>query len=202
MSALTARRLRLAPDALAAMCRALALLPPPGFDVPSGSIGARGHPSVAAGLVATCAPRVGVLVTSTVGAVTAAFGLRDDLGGGFLRAVDSEVEVSAWPAVRLGEELSRAVPSLGCGAAFALHAPLTEVTDCAELRTAVRGTLRASVVAPPHVVGQVVWLATAEGWLSLEPAEVRRGVRWAFVRPVTPSELGAAVAPFVASALS
>jgi hypothetical protein len=57
-------------------------------------------------------------------------------------------------------------------------------------------------VAPPHVVGLVVWLATAGGWLALEPAEVRDGLRWATVRPVQPDELAAAVAPLLAAALA
>ena len=58
------------------------------------------------------------------------------------------------------------------------------------------------MVAPPAVVGQVVWLATRTGWLAVEPLESRAGVRWADVRPAQPDEIGAAVAPLVAVALS
>jgi hypothetical protein len=82
-----------------------------------------------------------------------------------------------------------------------LHLPLADLPQRTELRDTV-GVLRATVVAPPAVVGVVSWLATTTGWLALEPAEWRDGVRWAHVRPVQRDEIGAAVAPLVAGALS
>ena len=214
MSTLTARRLVLPPAQVVELCRLVGVPCPPGFDIgvrdQAGPavlsddvlVDGRVHRSVAAGIVATCAPRVAVHIASTAGDVTAVFGVRDDLGGSLLRHGASQVEVSAWPAVRLGSELVRAVPVLGCGSREPLHLPLAALADDPGLRDLVVGTLRATVVAPPRVVGQVTWLATAEGWLSLEPAEVRDGARWAVVRPVAPVDLGAAVAPLVAAALS
>jgi hypothetical protein len=63
------------------------------------------------------------------GDLAAAFGVRADLGGSMLRAGDSDVEVSAWPAQRLGAELERAVPPLGDGPRPTLHQPLTQVAE-------------------------------------------------------------------------
>jgi hypothetical protein len=184
------------------------LLLPPGFDATPAPTRTEGllvddgvHPAVAAGLAATCAPQVAVLVSSTIGDVAAAYGIRDDLGGSMLRAEDSDVEVSAWPALGLGGELARAVPTLGASPIPSLHLPLAEIPARADLQQAVIGMLRATVIAPPAVIGQVVWLATFAGWLWLEPAEARDGVRWAAVRPVKPPDLGAAVAPLVAVAI-
>jgi hypothetical protein len=209
VSALLSRRLVLPAGEPATLCARLGLLIPPGFDVEPAPIRTPGlllqdavHPSVAAGLAATCAPRLGVHLSSTVGDLTAAFGIRDDLGGSLVRAGSSDVELAAWPALRLGEELARAIPVLGASPQPALHLPAAEIADRPELRADVKGTLRATVVAPPHVVGQVVWLATAAGWLSLAPAEVRAGVRWATVRPVDPEDIGSAVAALVAVALA
>lgn len=206
---MTSRRLTLAPDEPAALCARLGLHIPPGFDRAPGAIRTAGlmvdgavHPSVAAGLTATCAPTVAVLVTSTVGSVAAAFGARAGLGGSMIRAGESPVEIAAWPAERLGAELARAVPPLGRSPRPPLRLPLAELTSHAELRADVIGTLRATVVAPPRIAGLVVWLATADGWLAVEPADVCAGVRHVTVRPVHPIEIGAAVAPFVAGALA
>jgi hypothetical protein len=90
----TARRLYLTPGELDLLRRCLDLPAPPGFGVEGGSgsvarleqLGvlteAGVHPSVAAGLVAACAPRVGVLVTAVVpeAEVTAALGVRGAIG--------------------------------------------------------------------------------------------------------------------------
>jgi hypothetical protein len=207
-SGLSARRLMLPAGESAAICGRLGLAPPPGFDDEPAPIRTAGllvdgvvHPSVAAGLAATCSPQVGVVITSTVGRLTGAFGVRGDLGGCMVRADSSDVEVAAWPALRLGEELTRAVPVLGRSPLPSLHLPFEDLAACPELAGAVVGTLRATVVAPPQLVGLVVWLATDAGWLALEPAEVRAGVRWATLRPVQPEDIGAAVAPLVASGL-
>ena len=208
MRTLAARRLVLQPGEVAALTARLRLRLPPGFEAPPTTTpwslisGDDVHPSLAAGLRATCAPRVAVLVATTLGGCEGAFGIADDLGGSLLRTADSDVEVSAWPAVRLGDELARAAPTLPELDRPTLHLPLAELPDAPELAGIVVGTLRATVVAPPYVIGQVLWLATDAGWLALEPAEVRRGARWATVRPVGPRDLGAAVAPFLAAALA
>lgn len=209
MTTLLARRLTVAPDEPAALCARLGLRPPPGFDSQPGAVRTAGllvdgavHRCVAAGLAATCAPALAVLMSSTVGDVAAAFGVRGDLGGSMIRAGGSGVELAAWPAERLGAELARAVPPLGLSAQPPLHLPLAEIAMRADLQAEVVGILRATVVAPPHVVGLVGWLATAAGWLAIEPAEARAGVRWATVRPVVPVDIGAAVAPLVGSALT
>jgi hypothetical protein len=205
----SARRLALAPGEPPELCARLGLLIPPGFAHRPEPIRTEGllvdgavHPSLAAGLVATCAPQVGVLIATSVGDVAAALGVRGDLGGSMLRAGGSDVEISAWPADQLGRELARAVPPLGAGPRPALHLPLTELGARADLHEAVVGTLLATVVAPPAVVGQVRWWATLAGWLALEPGEARDGVRWATVRPVDPHDLGAAVAPLAAAAVA
>jgi hypothetical protein len=197
MTRTTARRLVLAPGELAGMCARLGLELPPAFRATPDAVG-EVHPSVAAGLQATCAPAVGVLVSSSFG--DAAFGVRDDLGGSLLRGVESPVEVSVWPAVRLRSELARAVPPLAARPSPPLHLPLDEVPDV--LRPLTVGFLRATVVAPPHVLGVVVWVATSHGWVWLQPAQVRRGVRWVDVRPVEPADLAGAVAPDIAMALA
>jgi hypothetical protein len=209
MTTLAARRLLLPLGEVAELCARLGVLLPPGFTGVPTSIRSEGlldddgvHPSVAAGLIATCAPQVAVLVRSSLGDLAAAYGIRADLGGSMLRAGDSDVEVSAWPALRLGAELARGMPQLGMSSLPRLHLPLAEISEHADLRAAVIGILRVNVVAPPDVIGPVVWLATAAGWLALEPADVHRGVRWATVRPVGPDDLGAAVAPLVAAALA
>ncbi|MDX6198845.1 MAG: hypothetical protein QOJ79_1996 [Actinomycetota bacterium] len=208
-TAVLSRRLVLPAGEVSALCARVGLPPPPGFDAEASGIHTDGlllghavHPSVAAGLRATCSPRVGVLIRSTVGDVAAALGVRADLGGSLVRAGDSDVEVAAWPAERLGAELARVVPSLGRSSMPTMHVPIGALADQPELRAGVIGSLHATVVAPPSVVGQVVWLATRTGWLAVEPLETRAGVRWADVRPAQPDEIGAALAPLIAGALS
>jgi hypothetical protein len=182
---------------------------PPGFAAEPGPVRTAGllredsvHPSVAAGLAATCSPRVGVLVRCSPGDVAAALGVRGDLGGSMVRAGGSDVEVAAWPAGRLGAELAAAVPALDSGPRPMLHLPLDDLARHPALRREVAGRLEVRVVAPPRVVGRLAWLATPGGWLSLEAAEVRAGVRWATVRPVEPADLPAVVAPLIAMALA
>jgi hypothetical protein len=127
-------------DEVAGLCELIGLLVPPGFESPGAPIRTEGllvdgavHPSVAAGLIATCSPQIAILARGSVGDVAAVWGVRGDLGGSMVRAGDSDVEVAAWPAVRLGAELRRAVPA------------------------GLTGTLHLTVVAPPRVVGQLDW---------------------------------------------
>lgn len=209
MTALLSRRLMLAPGEPAALCARLRLRLPPGFGAAPGPVGTdeliadgSGAASVATSMAVACSPRVGVLVTSTVGDVAAAYGVRGELGASLIRAGSSPVELSAWPAQRLGAELARTVPPIGRSSLPLLHLPLADVTERPEVRDVVIGRLRATVAAPPRVLGLVLWLATAEGWLAVEPAQVRDGVRWATVRPADPVDLGAALAPLVAAGLS
>lgn len=197
MTTVVARRLVLPPQEVAGMCARLGLSLPVAFGCSPAPVD-EVHPAVAAGLATTCAPTVGVHVSSTYG--EAALGVRADLGAGLIRAETSDVEVSAWPAVRLGDELARAVADLGSSERPDLHLPLDDVPTA--LRGTAIGFLRATVLAPPQVVGVVVWVATRAGWLALEPAEVRRGARWARVRPVVPADLASCLAPLVAAALA
>jgi hypothetical protein len=156
VTALLSRRLVIGSGELAGLCERLGLLLPPGFEAQPAAVLTDGllmagavHPSVAAGLTATCSPRVAVLLRTTTSGVAAAFGIRGDLGGSMVGAAESEVEISAWPAERLGEELARVAR--------------------------IMGVLRATVVAPPDVVGQVV---------------------------CAPDDLGVAIAPLVAAAIA
>jgi hypothetical protein len=209
VTAFAARRLLLGAEAVAELCRRLGLAVPPGFASPPGPVGAPAlvldgqvHPSVAAGLRATCAPQVGVLLRSSLGDVAAALGVRDELGGSLLRAAGSRVEVSAWPALELGAELARCLPPLPAAPRQSLQWPLHDLATCPELADIAVGTLQATVVRPPQVLGRVTWLATAQGWFSLEAAGVRDGVRWVVVEPVEPADLGPALAPAIGTALS
>lgn len=165
MTALLSRRLVLPAGELTGLCGLLGLLVPPGFEAAAATIRTDGllvdgavHPSVAAGLIATCSPQLAILARGPVGDVAAAWGVRGDLGGSMVRAGTSDVEVAAWPALRLGDELRRAVPA------------------------GLTGTLRITVVAPPRVVGQLDWHLSGGADDALE--------------------IGAAVAPLVAAALS
>jgi hypothetical protein len=176
VTAVLSRRLVLPAGEPAALCALLGLCLPPGFETEPTPVRTERllvdgavHPSVAAGLTATCAPRVAILLHSSIGDMAAALGVRGDLGGSMVRAGRSEVEVAAWPAERLGAELVRAVPP------------------------ACVGLLRVTVVAPPHVIGQLVWASTPTGWQ--QPV----GNRW---EPVEPADIGAFVAPLVAVALA
>jgi hypothetical protein len=218
MTALPARRIALTPGELDLLRRRLDLPAPPGFGIDGGSgstarleqlgvtVDGAVHPSIAAGLVAACAPQVGVLLLARARQqeVTAALGVRGELGGSLAQAGGPAVEASVWPAPALGAELARVVPPLGTAEGPALHLPMAElaaglVVD--GLRAALVGSLRATVVTD-RVVGQVVWLATTDGWLAMEPAQSRGGERWATLRPVQPHDLGAALAPALSTALS
>jgi hypothetical protein len=212
-----ARRLYLTPGELDLLRRRLHLPAPPGFAVDGGSgstarleelgviTDGAVHPSVAAGLAAACAPRVGVLLTAVVPSadLTAALGVRGEVGGSVAQAATAAAEVATWPAAALGAELARVVPPLGSHPAPALHLPLDALTarGFEDRFGPVTGTLQATVVAD-GVLGQVRWLATEQGWLAVEPAEQGAGSRWASVRPVGVHDLGSLLAPALATALS
>ena len=179
-----ARRLVLAPGELDLLARLLGLELPPGFAVRDGTgdrarlaalgalVDGRVHASVAAGLEAACAPRLAVLVEAAVPdvAVTAALGVRGDVGGALVRTGPDAVEASLWPAVALRAELARLVPPAG-----------------------EHGSLRATVVAPPDVVGQALWSARDGAWLALQPGGATTAVG--------ATDLGPALAPLVGAAL-
>jgi hypothetical protein len=165
VTAVLSRRLVLPAGELAGLCGLLGLLVPPGFEAAAARIRTDGllvddavHPSVAAGLVATCSPQLAILARGSAGDVAAAWGVRGDLGGSMARAGTSDVEVAAWPALRLGAELRRVFPA------------------------GLTGTVRITVVAPPRVVGKLDWHLSGGADDALE--------------------IGAAVAPLVAAALS
>jgi hypothetical protein len=178
----TAARLVLAPGELALLASLLRLELPPGFRVQDATgdrsrLTALGvlragevQASVAAGLAAACAPRVGVLVAAAVGevSVTAALGVRAEVGGSLARVGHAAVEASLWPAVGLGGELARLVPP-----------------------AAGPGRLRATVVAPPDLVGQRVWFAHDRGWVTGLGS-----------RPVSAADLASDLAPLIGAALA
>jgi hypothetical protein len=84
--------------------------------------------------------------------------------------------------------------------------PWEEVAAALPLGVALAGSLRCLVVAPGNEVGgiglgQVVWLATGEGWTGLLPEPGRTGTRPVRLVAVDRSDLAAWVAPLVAEAL-
>lgn len=205
----TARRLLLPPGEVAELCHRIGLVLPPTFAAERAPLHTAGllrdgavHPSLATGLAATCSPQLGVLVTSSIGEVAAALGVRGDLGGSLLRAGPSPVEVAAWPAEQLGPELARVVPPLPSGPRPDLHLPVSDLATSQILRRLVVGTLHATVVTPDGVIAQLPWLGTAQGWVAVAPAEVREGVRWVQVRPVEADDLSSCLAPWIAEALA
>lgn len=165
--ATAAGRLVLAPGELDLLAGLLGLQLPPGFAVESATgdrrrltvlgvlAGGRVEAAVATGLIAVCTPQLAVHVAAVTPevSVTAALGVRDDVGGSLVRTGVAAVEVSLWRAVGLGGELARLVPPAG-----------------------ETGSLRAIVAAPPHVVGQALWFVRDATWLALEPGGRTREV--------------------------
>jgi hypothetical protein len=215
-------RLLLTPGELDLLRGRLGLPLPPGFEV-TGPVEDRHRlaglgvlagddvvPEVAAALVAACSPQVGVHVAGRLAAaeVTAGLGLCDGQGGALVRTSRAEVELSGWPTLSLPDELTRVVPAAPVPAMAALKVPLDLLSsrsadpEVEALRATVTGSLRATVVKGRSVIGQVLWLGTAAGWVALEPGEVRDGVRWATARPVGPHHLASSVAVLVARALA
>jgi len=188
-------------------------------------------------------------VAGTGGGRRAWFGVHGELGAALLTAAEGGVELSLFPAVRLGAELVRAVPeaalvggpSGGIGTALTGPTPppsgrlplvaiedidaLRRLADPGQLAAAVArhgldaaelelagqlsrrttGTLSCRVLGRLDgdvAVGQVLWVATDAGWISLTPDPDGTGRRMVSVRPVARTDIGTAVAPFVAPLLA
>ena len=159
------------------------------------------------------------------------FAVGDEVLVGVLTRPAGGVELSLSPAVRLGEELTRAVPDVTAvtGSAAVPSAgraplpltgrlPLALLQDpaapspdagstalAAELAERTAGSLSCLVLGPAGDqqlgAGQVSWLATDAGWLGLRPVLDGSPERWVDLVPVTPPDLGAWVAPTVAALL-
>lgn len=126
------RRLTLSGPQWALLCRRVGADPPAGFgagaDVPEDELADaeaalvdRGllagadravHPSVLANLAVWAAPDLLVRMEISVrgAGLRAVYAVRGQLGGSLLTLPDHRVELSMFPAVRLGTELSRGVP--------------------------------------------------------------------------------------------
>ncbi len=207
-------------------------------------LGGEPHPSVLANLQVLAAPEVLLETHVSVDGQTirAAHAVAGGLGASLARLGETAtVELSIFPAERLGLELVRMVPATGSAARAGQRPagllPLDAIAQvgladevggdevvrqlAAELRltaaeqqlaralsTQAGGVLHCLVTAPPRGpgeparVGQVLWYATAGGWVGLDPEpgpDDRRTVR---LRPADPIDLGAWLAPLVAEALS
>jgi hypothetical protein len=167
------------------------------------------HPAVADDLRVLAAPEVAVTLRAArpgleVHACVALRGLR---GAALLRTGDSAVQLSAFTAPGLADELTRVVPAASgdTDGRVVEELPLDVLAGGGRLRDA-GGTLHSTVVAGPRpdraggVVGSVEWLWDGAGWLGVEALPSRAGRPWVRLVPVAPADLGGWVAPLVARA--
>lgn len=215
---MTARRLLLSTTALA-LVRSRPL--PPGFALePTGAgstdaagdelralgvlVDGRVHPAVAGDLEVLGGPEVAVVVQAAVPGleVHACLAVSGPRGAGLLRTGDTAVQLSAFPATDLAGELARVVPAPVEGAAAAAleEAPLDALLDGTWRRARPTGTLQATVLSASGLVGSVLWVWDGAGWIGLEALPSRAGRPWVRLVPVTPADLGAWVAPLLATA--
>ncbi|HVM27793.1 MAG TPA: ESX secretion-associated protein EspG [Mycobacteriales bacterium] len=251
MTDLRPRRLLLTAAELAVL--AAAALPdgaalPPGFDLDGAGAGearpvedaeaaltARGlldgtaaHPALAADLRRLAAPEVLVLVEASCPGldVTAAVAVEGPLGAALLRTGGGSVQLSAFSAASLADELGRVVPARTAAPAAGTTAEAPQVLPLADLAEPPAGSLaeavarrwggslRATVLGQPATPGGAVpasfvdwvWLTDPTGgrWAALEPAgpDPLSGLPQVAVRAVEPAELGPAVAPAAALLLA
>ncbi|MEU8182565.1 ESX secretion-associated protein EspG [Micromonospora sp. NPDC049044] len=69
------------------------------------------------------------------------------------------------------------------------------------LDSEVMGVLRAVVTGPARgavAVAQIIWLATADGWLATHPVTAADGTREVVIEPVQRTDFASAVAPYLA----
>ncbi|WP_104522994.1 hypothetical protein [Blastococcus atacamensis] len=153
------------------------------------------------------------------------FALGSGVVVGVLTLPGGGVELSLAPAVRLGDELARAVPGAvevaglepRDGAPITGRVPLALLEDrpspgsseddvalVGELERRTSGSLSCLVlgqVGSAVGAGQVSWLATDAGWVGLRPLLDGSPVRRVDLVPVEPADLGTWVAPTVAALL-
>lgn len=187
-------------------------------------------PAVAAQLIVLRRPAATVRldVDGRGGVRRAWFAVGSGVVVGVLTAGEGGVELSLAPAVRLGEELARAVPEAAAvtGADPDAGAPPPagrmpwvllagepnasgpagddEVALVQELERRTAGSLTCLVLgrAGEQVgAGQVSWLATGAGWVGLQPHPDGARQRMVDLVPVRPADLGTWLAPTLAPLL-
>lgn len=170
------------------------------------------HPSVAGDLHVLAVPELAVIVRAARPGldVTACLAVSGPRGAGLLRTGDTAVQLSAFAATGLADELARVVPAPVPGAArpTAEEVPLDQLLDGtgSRLHGRVTGTLHATVVSgsgPDRaggVVGSVEWVWDGAGWTGLQALPSRGGRPWVRLVPVEPADLGSWIAPLVAAA--
>ncbi len=170
------------------------------------------HPAVAEDLRVLAVPEVAVTVRAARPGldVHACLALSGPRGAGLLRTGDTAVQLSAFRATDLADELAGVVPApLGDPSAAGVEeVPLDVLLDGSGSRLQGRapGTLHATVYAgartdrPAGLVGSVEWVWDGAGWTGLEPLPSRGGRPWVRLVPVLPGDLGAWVSGLVARA--
>lgn len=170
------------------------------------------HPAVADDLRVLAVPELAVTLRAArpgLG-VTACLAVSGPRGAALLRTGDSTVELSAFAASSLPDELARVVPAaVGRRRAERSEAPLDALLSGragTPLAGRVGGTLHASVLAGPRedrpggAVGSVEWVWDGAGWVGLEPLPSRDGRPWVRLVPVEPAGLAVWLAPLLAQA--
>lgn len=170
------------------------------------------HPSVAGDLHVLAVPELAVTVRAARPGldVTACLAVAGPRGAGLLRTGDTAVQLSAFAAVDLADELARVVPAPlpGRPRGGREELPLESLLDRSgsAWHQRVAGTLHATVVSgsgPDRVggvVGSVEWVWDGAGWTGLQALPSRAGRPWVRLVPVAPADLGAWLAPLLAAA--
>lgn len=170
------------------------------------------HPSVAGDLHVLAVPELAVTIRAARPGleVTACLAVSGPRGAGLLRTGATAVQLSAFAATGLADELARVVPAPVPGAdrTTAEEVPLDSLLDRAgsPWHDRVTGTLHATLVTGSRpdraagVVGSVEWVWDGAGWTGLQALPSRGGRPWVRLLPVEPADLGGWVAPLVAAA--
>lgn len=173
------------------------------------------HPAVAADLQVLSRPELAVSLRARRPGleVTAFLALRGPLGVSLLRTSPTVVQLSAFPAAEVADELARVVPAptgpqrLTDAATVPLDALLPGAPaggPAGLLRSGSTGALHAAVLSadPPGTVGTVEWVFDGASWVGLEPRPSVDGRPQVRLVPVEPADLGRWLAPLAGTALS
>lgn len=167
-------------------------------------VAGRPHVAVAADLRVLAAPEVAVVVRAARPGleVTACLAVRGARGAGLLRTDDALVQLSAFRADRLPDELARVVPApTAHRRREAQDVPLDRLLDGGgPLSGRGPGALRAAVLRPEGLVGSEEWVWDGAGWLALQPLPPQGERAWVRLVPVAPADLAARTASLVARA--
>lgn len=120
------------------------------------------------------------------------------LGGGSDSRVSGRVPLAALSEYTRSGDLAGTVGRAEAVAALGLTAAQVRLVEQVQARTT--GVLRVVVSGRSGAglgVGQVVWLATEDGWLGLRPEPDGSGRRMVAVRPVAREEIGVWLAPYL-----